>query len=161
MGKKNNWNIILAKDSINDLSDNNLLKKYNISDSYKIFLENVRMCINEEETIWFLCINDYLEDSRSSFIWDEYKDFAFKYSYDEEEKEEIEYYFNTIVPIFFETEGRNVISGNFNYFGINIETDEIVAGSGLEFTVFEDLKIIADNFEMFLDKIVNVEIEIQ
>jgi hypothetical protein len=157
--KKSNWNVILEKNSINDLPDNNIIKKYNIPDTYKIFLENVKICLNEEETIWFLCINDYLEESKSFSIWDEYKDLLLQFSWDEEN--EMEYYFNKMFPIIINVSSKYKYFGKFKYYAINTETNEIIVGYGNGYgEECEDIKIISNDFETFLDKITNGEIVI-
>jgi hypothetical protein len=157
--KNNNWNITIENNYVNNISDNNNIKKYNVPNEYIKFLENIKICINEEEKKWFLCLNDYLENSKSSFIWDEYKDLLLQYPWNE--KYEVENYFNKIFPIIFNVSSEYNNIGNFKYYGINTETYEIIVGNGIgQGEQIDDIKIISNNFETFLDKIINGEIEI-
>jgi len=154
--KDNNWNIIPEKNDINKLIENKT-QKVNIPDEYKIFLENIKICINNEQTEWFICINDCLEESRSSFIWDEYKNICFQYPWNEEN--EIKYYFIKIFPIIINVKSNYNFFGNFKYYGINTETNEIVVGYGIgNGEELEGIKVVSNNFEMFLTDIINGKI---
>ena len=155
--KNNNWKIIQEKNDINNLPDNNLLIKYNIPGEYKTFLENIKMCENNEQTVWFLCINDYSEESRSSFIWDEYKNMCSQYPYNEDD--EIENYFKKFLPVVLNIRSEHNFSGNFKYYAINTETNEIIYGHGLGYgEEFENIKVISNDFISFLNSIINEEI---
>ena len=154
--KESNWNIISEKNDINKLFDNGI-QKFSIPADYRIFLENIKICINEEQTEWFLCINDYLEESRSSFIWDEYKNMCLQYPWNEED--DIKYYFQKIFPIIINVNSKYNFFGNFKYYGINIETNEIVVGYGIgKGEDIDDIKVVSNNFEMFLPDVINGKI---
>ncbi|MDR1930737.1 MAG: hypothetical protein LBQ44_08940, partial [Treponema sp.] len=70
--KNNGWNILLENNRINNLPEN-LMQRYNIPNEYKAFLGKIKICINAEENIWFLCIGDYLEESEDAFRWNEFE----------------------------------------------------------------------------------------
>jgi hypothetical protein len=155
--KNNGWNITTEKNNIIGSSENTIIK-CDIPAEYITFLENIKICTNKDNTIWFLCINDYFEQSRAYSLWDEYKTMSEENIFFWIDKDEnlTERYFNTIFPIVFNVNGEYGFLGNFKYYGINIETGEIIVGYGPEFE--EKNKIVANNSEMFLTKIINEEI---
>ena len=130
----------------------NILERYFVPDEYKIFLENIKLCINAEENVWFLCINDYLEDDEDSFKWNEFETISLDAADDENELANgIKNYWNKHFPIIMS------VKNNYEYYAINIENKKIVYGYEPE---FEESKIIANNFKELLDKIMKGEIKL-
>ncbi|MHC6201991.1 hypothetical protein ACYULU_02205 [Breznakiellaceae bacterium SP9] len=149
--KNNGWNVILENNDIENMPKN-ILERYFVPVEYKIFLENIKLCINAEENVWFLCINDYLEDDEDSFKWNEFETISLDAADDENELANgIKNYWNKHFPIIMG------VKNNYEYYAINIENKKIVYGYEPE---FEESKIIANNFEELLDKIMKGEIEL-
>jgi hypothetical protein len=149
--KNNRWNTIIEKNNIKNLPEN-ILARYNIPDEYKTFLENIKMCINSEENIWFLCIDDYLEKSESTFRWNEFEIISLEAADDDAELiNKIKNYWNKHLPIIFN------VKGEYEYYAVNVENKKIVYGYEPE---FEESEIVANNFRELLDKIINNEIKL-
>jgi hypothetical protein len=149
--KNNRWNITIENNTIKNLPEN-ILARYNIPDEYKTFLENTKTCINSEENMWFLCIDDYLEKSEGTFRWNEFEIISLEAADDDAELiNEIKNYWNKHLPIIFN------VKGEYEYYAINIENKKIVYGYEPE---FEESGIVADNFGELLDKIINNEIKL-
>jgi hypothetical protein len=147
--KNKGWNVMIENNSIKNLPEN-ILTRYNIPDEYKTFLENIKICTNSEENIWFLCIDDYLEKSEGTFRWNEFEIISLEAADNDVELiNEINNYWNKHLPIVFN------VRGEYEYYAINIENKKIVYGYEPE---FEESKIVANNFKELLEKIIGEEI---
>jgi hypothetical protein len=150
-GKNNCWNITIENNTIRNLPEN-ILARYNIPDEYKTFLENIKICTNSEENTWFLCIGDYLEKSEDAFRWNEFELISLESADgDGELINVIKNYWDKHFPIIFN------IKNGYSYYAINTENKKIVYGYEPE---FEENKIVANNFDELLEKIINKEMEL-
>ena len=149
--KNNGWNVIMENNNIENMPKD-ILERYAVPVEYKIFLENIKICINAEENVWFLCFDDYLEKEEDSFRWNEFETISLDAADNENELiNEIKNYWNKHFPIIMS------VKNDYEYYAINIENKKIVYGYEPE---FEESEIMANNFEEFLDKIINGEIEL-
>jgi hypothetical protein len=149
--KNNGWNITLKNNDIKNLPQN-VFERYNIPIEYKQFLENIESCINADENVWFLCIEDYLPKSEDDFRWNEFELISLESADDDTELiNKIKDYWNKHFPIIMS------VRGDYEYYAINVENKKIVYGCEPE---FEESKIVANNFYELLEKIVNKEIEL-
>ncbi|MDR1317740.1 MAG: hypothetical protein LBK13_12815, partial [Spirochaetales bacterium] len=64
--KNNGWKITLKNNDIKNLPQN-VFERYDIPIEYKQFLENIGTCVNANENVWFLCIDDYLPKPEDAF----------------------------------------------------------------------------------------------
>jgi predicted phosphohydrolase len=149
--KRNKWNITVGDEDIGKLPKK-IIKKYNIPEGYKKFLENVKTCTNAKESIWFLCIDDYLEEEEDGFRWNEFEMLSIEA--DEGDRElirGIKDYWKKHLPIIYN------INDEYKYYAIEMEKGKVVYGKGPE---FEESEVIANNFEELLEKIIRKEIEL-
>ena len=149
--KNNSWNIICENNDIENLPKT-VMKRYNIPNEYKTFLENIKICTNAEENIWFLCIDDYLREEENTFRWNEFEKISLEaVENDEKMINEIKKYWDKHFPIVFN------VRGEYEYYAINIENKKIVYGYE---PIFEENEIVANSFDIFLEKIMNKEIKL-
>jgi hypothetical protein len=149
--KYNGWNIINENNNIKKLSEN-IIIRYIIPNEYKTFLENIKICTNKEDDIWFLCIDDYNGEYEGTLRWNEFETVMLEGTDDNNFKKKTKDYWNKHFPIIFNV--KNILK----YYAINIETQKIVCGN---YTPgFIENKIVANNFEEFMEKIMNKEIEL-
>jgi hypothetical protein len=149
--KNNGWNIVSENNSIKNLPEV-VMDRYNIPNEYKTFLENIKICTNAEENIWFFCIKDYLADEENTFKWNEFELMSLDAADDDKELiDEIKGYWDKHLPIMFN------VKGEYEYYAINIKTKEIVYGYE---PMFEESGVVANNFDELLEKIMNREIEL-
>jgi hypothetical protein len=146
---ENNWTITDNKQNI-DLLPDEILKRYNIPNGYKNFLERIENCINKDENKWFLCINDYMEKGERKFRWNEYEIISIEAAEDDNEwKNKIMDFWNNHFPIFMSVEGE------YEYYAINIKNGSIINGYEPE---FEEGKTISKSFEEFIELIISGEL---
>jgi hypothetical protein len=148
--KNNGWKITLENNDIKNLP-RNVFERYNIPVEYKQFLGNVKNCVNADENVWFLCIEDYLPKSEDSFRWNEFELISLEAADDIELTNKIKNYWNKHFPIIMSVEG------DYEYYAINVENKKIVYGYEPE---FEESKTVANNFYELLEKIINKEIQL-
>ena len=150
----NGWNVITENNGIEKLPKT-ITDRYNIPKEYKTFLENIKICTNAEENIWFFCIADYLRDEENAFKWNEFELISLEAANaDNDQKwiEEIKEFWDKHFPIIFN------VKGEYEYYAINTKTKEIV--NGYEPMFEESGEVVANNFEELLEKIMNKEIEL-
>lgn len=141
--KNNNWNVTLNSDVI-DLPDI-IKKRYNIPEKWYTFISQLKVCENQSATKWFLTPNDYLPNE-NGFQWNEFEIQSIEYS---ENNIDIISFWNKHLPIFLS------VDGEYSYYAINTETGEVVSGYEPE---YEDTTIAAEDFSIFIDKIISDEI---
>jgi hypothetical protein len=147
--KNNGWHIKTAEIDVETLPDD-VKDRYNIPTEYKNFLESVKTCINKEENIWFLCTDDYLENSEDAFRWNEFELISLEAA-DEDIalRDSVKSYWDNHLPIIMN------VKDDYAYYAIDMNTRKIVKGNEPE---FEETTIVADNFEEFIGKIIAQEI---
>jgi hypothetical protein len=148
--KENGWKITLNNNE--EKLPQDITGRYAIPDEYNIFLENIALCTNADENVWFLCIEDYLPKSKNTFRWNEFELISLEAADDDIELiNKIKDYWNKHFTIIMSVEG------DYEYYAINVENKKIVYGYEPE---FEESKTVANNFEELLEKIINKEIKL-
>ncbi|MCL1992746.1 MAG: SMI1/KNR4 family protein [Spirochaetes bacterium] len=149
--KDNGWNITL-KDSQTENLPQEILGRYNIPGEYKTFVQNIEVCTNAAENVWFLCIEEYLPKSEDSFRWNEFELISLGAADDDSELiNDVKNYWDKHLPIIMS------VKNGYEYYAINIESKEIVYGYEPE---FEENETVGNNFEEFLEKIIRQEIKL-
>lgn len=121
--------------------------------SYLKFLDNIDLCVNSDETVWFLSVKDFIENSDSTFRWNEFELQSRESSLgDMELVEEIDKFWIEHIPIAIS------VKGYYSYLGISISKNsfgKIVCGSEPE---YEETVIVGDSFEELISNFVFKEI---
>lgn len=114
------------------------------------FISTVKSMINDDETTWFLCKNNFDMQIEDSFRWNEWEIISLESAENDIEWEtEIKKFWNIHLPIIMS------VKDGYSYYAISIENGSVVHGGEPE---FEECKIVANSFEEFQLKIMKREI---
>lgn len=153
--KKNGWQYILNTSKV-DIVNNTILNRYNnLPDAYVAFLECFESVSNNDDTEWFLCEKDFKSEAEDeAFRWNEFEMLSLEAAEgDDEWQTEIKSWWSTKLPIVMS------VKNGYLFYAIDTENDSgiIVKGQDPE---FEEVCIVADSFEDFIDMIINNKISI-
>ena len=83
---------------------------------YLKFLQRVKSCVNADETVWFLCLDDYNRTSDSEWAWDTMEQTDLDGA-DEDWRAEVVEFWNRHMPFMFS------VGGEYAYlaFRVNVE----------------------------------------
>lgn len=146
--KENGW-YITSNDSFVDVSNNDVLKHFeNLSPLFIKLMANYKKIISKDETVWFLCLDDYNDSSESAFKWNEFELLSLEATAgDEQWEKEIREWWADKLPIILS------VGGEYSYYAIDAGKDgAIIYGYEPE---FEEEDVVADNFEDFINKLIN------
>ena len=107
------------------------------------FLESFEACVNEDETVWFLCREDYRRVDGESFRWNEFEIMTLEEA-DEESARRIRAFWDVHFPIML------AVHSDYDYLAVSLDVrayGQIVHGSGPE---FEAASLVAPTFAEFL-----------
>jgi len=80
------------------------LRYTRIPADYLKFLERVKVCVNSDETVWFLCLDEYNNTSASGWAWDAMEKMDLEGG--EWEKEEVVEFWNRHMPFMLSVGGE-------------------------------------------------------
>lgn len=124
----------------------------NVPQQWLDFISTVKSLINDDETTWFLCKDDFNVQKEHAFRWNEWEIISLESAENDIEWEsEIKEFWNIHLPIIMS------VKGGYSYYAISMENGSVVYGSEPE---FEECKIVANSFEKFWKKIMKCEISI-
>ncbi len=113
------------------------------------FIGQFSLCASKDDTIWFLSINDYLEETDSDFSWDEFEQQSLDSAVDED-VEEIEKFWNSNLPFLM------AVKNGYGYAAVVLDGENkgsVVLGNEPE---FEDTVTIANSINEFFDIYISV-----
>lgn len=151
--KFNEWQVEVYSSSLN-CTNNDVLKKFcNIPESFLNFLQYFKSITSKDETTWFLCANDYADETDDAFKWNEFELMSLEAAdSDKEWKKSIKEWWNNRLPIILS------VKDGYSFWAIDLSDGTIVRGGEPE---FEEVSVIADNFEEFIDMIMNNTVFLQ
>lgn len=128
-------------------------KRYaSVSENYLQFFACFDALGNAEDTCWFLTRDDFEPDGDLEFPADVWEQMSLEAAGDDRElKKEITTFWDVHLPIVFS------LKGEYGYYAIDLMDDCVVAGSEPE---FEEVKVVASTFEKFLQKIMDLKIDL-
>ncbi len=133
--------------------NNKVLNEYkNLPEGFVSLLEEYNNISSKDDTTWFICGKDYLDESDDAFRWNEFELMSLEATDgDEEWKHKIQAWWKEKLPFIMS------VKGGYSYYAIDLEDNEgtIIFGREPE---FEDAIIVAKDFDDFIDKLVNNEI---
>ncbi len=106
---------------------------------YVKFLQRVKSCVNADETVWFLCIDDYNNQSDSAWAWNEMEKTILNGTDDEMERRRIVEFWGRHMPFMYS------VGGEYGYLAFRVGAEPF--GSVVE--GYEDLSDASDNFASF------------
>jgi SMI1 / KNR4 family (SUKH-1) len=139
--KSKGWRVELWDGETPPALDSSFTLRYpRIPADYVKFLEHVKLCENADETVWFLCLNDYSGTSDSEWAWDAMEQTYLEDEDDETRRAEVVEFWNRHMPFMFS------IGGEYAYLAFRISDGAVVEG-------YEDLTEAterAKSFEEFM-----------
>ena len=142
------WDIKLKSEKSLNLNTYILERYNNIPNEYLEFLYRVEHCISPDETSWLLCEGEYNGTSDIEFVWNEFENISLEAADDEEEFEKyVRDFWNNHLPIFMN------VKNEYSFFAIDLNDRNYSVVYGYE-PEFEEVNIIASNFEEFLELLI-------
>lgn len=140
--KRKGWRVELWAGATPPALDSAFTLRYpRIPADYVKFLERVKSCVNTDETVWFLCLDDYNNKSDSDWAWNEMEKIDLEGEEDEEAKTEIVEFWNRHLPFMLS------VGGEYAYmafrvveepFGSVVEGWEVLTEASERATSFEE-----------------------
>ena len=144
---QNGWTI-----SKQDIYSHNLpecvsSRYYSLPEEWVEFLNSIRVCVNPDETAWFLCMDDFSEQSDNAFSWNEFELMSLQAAIENSDTEwqsSIVKFWDNHLPICLS------VAGEYEYYAIRMSDGFIVHGSEPE---FEETTDVAPSFARFMEMI--------
>ena len=153
--KNQGWNVIDRHENGLRLSDVIVGRYKTICNEHLGFLKNVKQCITPSEKTWFICEDDYNDNSDIAFKWNEFEVLSLDAAKDDDEwKSEISTWWDSHLPIIMS------VDDGYSFYAIDLKNDVGAIVQGYE-PEFEEVEKVADNFDEFLQLIMSNKIEIK
>lgn len=108
--------------------------------------------VSSDETMWFLCAEDFDIQGDKAFQWNEWELISLTSAEgDTKWQSEIREFWDNHLPIIMS------VKGEYSYYAIAIKDGSIVHGAEPE---FEECEIVAASFMDFMEKIVKKELQL-
>lgn len=148
------WNVVLKESEELEL-DSSFRKRYKgIVKEYEEFLKRFKSVISKDETTWFLCSGEYMNQSDLAFKWNEFELQSLEAAEDDEEwKCAIVQWWDGKLPIIMS------VKGGYSFYAIDLKDNygAIVRGEEPE---YEETEIVASDLNHFFQAVISGEIEI-
>ncbi len=150
--KENGWQVTMYENR-NDYLSNTITARYtNIPGQWLEFVKTVKCIMNAEETVWFLCADDFEPQSDGAFQWNEWEKISLTSADGDQEWEtRIKTFWDSHLPIIMS------VKGGYAYYAISMKDGSVVRGAEPE---FEECEIIAPSFMVFMEKLSKGELQI-
>lgn len=152
--KSNEWNVELYETPLTDKKIKSALSRYPfVSGEYLEFLKTVKRCINKDETVWFNCIDDFLENNKNLLRWNEFELSFYLFSDSEEQCNEMVDFWKNHIPILIILKDSSQIDqykSKNNYYALR-KDGKIIKGYGYKYDNNDN--IISNSFGDFLFKL--------
>ena len=152
--KENNWGVIEKNEISLNLKKDITLRYKGIPDEYIEFLKRVKQLIAPSEKTWFLCEDEYNNNSDIAFKWNEFELLSLEVAEDDDEwKSEIISWWDKKLPIVMS------VDDGYSFYAIDLSNNECKIVKGYE-PEFEEVEEVANNIEDFFELIMLNKIEI-
>lgn len=153
--KNNNWDIVYNEQGELKLNESILDRYKKIPNNYLDFLKIIKQAISPNEKTWFICEDEYNNNSDIAFKWNEFEIMSLEVAEDDQEwKEEIIAWWDKHLPIIMS------VDDGYSFYAIDLTDDKECIVKGYE-PEFEEVEKVADSIEEFFDLIMSNEIEIR
>ncbi|MDE6404037.1 MAG: hypothetical protein K2M20_00115 [Lachnospiraceae bacterium] len=150
--KENGWTLEIYENQNNDLSSTITDRYKNIPKQWSEFVETVKCMMNSDETVWFLCANDFNPQSEGAFQWNEWEKISLASAVGDKEWEyKIKTFWDNHLPIIMS------VKGCYSYYAISMKDGSVVRGAEPE---FDECEIVTTSFAEFIEKIAKGELQI-
>lgn len=139
--KSKGWRVELWDGATPPALDASFTSRYpRIPADYLKFLQRVKVCENADETVWFLCLDDYNGTSESEWSWNSMEEMDLDGEDDETTRAEVGEFWNRHMPFMFS------ISGEYAYLAFRVADEAVVEG----WEVLTEANERAKSFEDFV-----------
>ena len=139
------WRVELNTEGGTTLNESFTLRHPRIPDSYRNFLDRVKFCANADESVWFLCGDDYNGTSEFEWAWNEMENIALEGAEGNPEKTaKVTEFWSRHLPFMYS------VGGDYAYLAFRTTGEafgSIVDGYDIELTEVTD---VARSFEEFM-----------
>jgi hypothetical protein len=139
------WNVKLNTGGRATLNESFTLRHPRIPDDYRKFLDRVSFCANADETVWFLCADDYNGTSEFVWAWNEMEKITLEGAQgDQEETAKVAEFWNRHLPFMYS------VGGDYAYLAFRTTGESfgsVVDGYDIELT---EVTEVARSFEEFI-----------
>jgi hypothetical protein len=136
------WRVELWDGGTPPSLDPSFAKRYaRIPEDYLVFLQRVKLCSNADDTVWFLCLDEYNNTSDSGWAWNFMEQTDLDGADDDETKDEIVEFWNRHMPFMFSVRGEYAYMAfrvSNKRFGSVVEASEELLDPGDCATSFDD-----------------------
>ena len=148
--KERGWNVELNQGDEVYLPKKLEERYTNIPQAWLDFISAVKCIKNNEDTTWFLCVDNFEVQRDNAFQWNEWEIISLEGAESDAEWEnEIKEFWNSHLPIILS------VNGGYSYYAIFMKDGSIVQGEEPE---FEECTKVANSFDEFMKKIIEKEI---
>jgi hypothetical protein len=138
------WRIELTTGRGTTLNESFTVRHPRIPGDYMKFLERVSSCVNADDTVWFLCTDDYNGTSTSGWVWNEMEKIGLEGAEgDEETTAQIVDFWNQHLPFMYS------VGGDYAYLAFRVAVKQfgsVVEGYDIELTEASDVAVSFDEF---------------
>ena len=121
--KSKGWRFELWDGETPPALDSSFTLRYpRIPADYVKFLGHVKLCENADETVWFLCLNDYNGTSDSGWAWDAMEQTYLEGEDDETTRGEVVDFWNRHMPFMLS------VGGEYAYLAFRVSDGAVVEG---------------------------------
>ncbi|MCI8775507.1 MAG: SMI1/KNR4 family protein [Lachnospiraceae bacterium] len=150
--KEHGWNIELNEMQNVSLPEAITSRYTNIPKQWLEFAKNIKQMISADETMWFLCSEDFNMQDAGAFQWNEWELISLESAKgDTEWENEIKKFWDNHLPIVMS------VKGAYSYYAISIKDGSVIHGTEPEFA---ECEVVASSFTDFMEKIVKNELQL-
>lgn len=145
--KENGWGIEWNDTQGESLPEAITNRYRNIPEQWLGFISRYKYMVSSDETMWFLCAEDFDIQGDKAFQWNEWELLSLGSAEgDTKWQDRIREFWDNHLPIVMS------VKGGYSYYAIAIKDGSIVHGAEPE---FEECEVVAVSFMDFMEKIVN------
>ena len=144
---KNGWTILRQNIYPYSLPECINSRYNNLPAEWVEFLNSISVCVSPDETVCFLCMNDFSRHDDDAFRWNEFELISLQAAIEENNAEwqsSIVKFWDNHLPICLS------VAGEYEYYAIRMSDGFIVHGSEPE---FEETTDVAPSFARFMEMI--------
>ncbi|MDE6387221.1 MAG: SMI1/KNR4 family protein [Lachnospiraceae bacterium] len=150
--KEHGWNIEVNEMQNVSLPEAITSRYTNIPKQWLEFAKNIKQMISADETMWFLCSEDFNMQEIGAFQWNEWELISLESAKgDTEWENEIKKFWDNHLPIVMS------VKGGYSYYAISIKDGSVIHGAEPEFA---ECEAVASSFTDFMEKIVKNELQL-
>ncbi|MEC0090800.1 SMI1/KNR4 family protein [Paenibacillus macquariensis] len=151
--KEHGWELTDKSQYELNLNERIAARYKEIPEGYLEFLKRVKTCVTPSEKTWFVCEDEYNDNSDTAFKWNEFELLSLEAAEsDEKWKSEITSWWDNYLPIVMS------VDDGYSFYAIDLTNDRGAIVQGYE-PEFEEVEKIANSLEDFFQLIMSNTIE--